>query len=239
MQDFQSRQPNDAAQDRFVLDGIHLALPKGLAIPDITEKLRDGSYEAAEARAANRCVKPGFRVLELGAGIGYVTALCARLAGPRNVLSVEANPDLVPVIETTLARNGLDDVSVLHAAVTGRADEGATTVLRVSKRFTASALDGKGARAVEVPLVSVHDLLEAQKPHVVLMDIEGAEADLFDRPWNCPLRFCVMELHPKKYGPEVVKRIFDAMSAMDMTYDPAVSRGKVVGFRKVWRSDGE
>jgi FkbM family methyltransferase len=217
----------------FRLNGVDLSLPKGLATPAILEKLADGSYEEDEARSADRCVRKGFRVLELGAGIGYVTSLCAQRAGPENVLSVEANPDLLPVIEANLARNGLSGVSVMHGAVTGPVEEGAMAEFAASEGYTGSSLDGKG-RGVRVPLISVHDLIRAHKPHVVLMDVEGAEADMFNRPWKCPLRFCVMELHPRKYHARTIKKIVDFMSAMDMTYDPVTSRGKVLGFRKVW-----
>jgi FkbM family methyltransferase len=217
----------------FRLNGVDLSLPKGLATPAILEKLADGSYEEDEARSADRCVRKGFRVLELGAGIGYVTSLCAQRAGPENVLSVEANPDLLPVIEANLARNGLSGVSVMHGAVTGPVEEGAMAEFAVSEGYTGSSLGGKG-RGVRVPLISVHDLIRAHKPHVVLMDVEGAEADMFNRLWKCPLRFCVMELHPRKYHARTIKKIVDFMSAMDMTYDPVTSRGKVLGFRKVW-----
>ena len=217
----------------FRLNGVKLALPAGLATPAILEKLSDGTYEGDEARSADRCVRPGFRVLELGAGIGYVTTLCAQRAGPENVLSVEANPDLLPVIEANLARNGMQGVSLMHGAVTGPVEEGATAEFAVSEGYTGSSLDGKG-RGVTVPLISVHDLIRAHKPHVVLMDVEGAEADMFNRLWKCPLRFCVMELHPRKYHARVIKKIVDFMSQMDMTYDPVTSRGKILGFRKVW-----
>jgi FkbM family methyltransferase len=230
-------EPRDqgAKMHDFRLNDVSLTLPKGLATPSILAKLADGSYEADEARSADRCVRPGFRVLELGAGIGYVTAICARRAGAQNVLSVEANPDLLPVIRNNLVSNGLSGVTLIHGAVTGPVAEGASADFGLSNGFTGSSL-GAGAkgRSVRVPLVSVHDLIRAHKPHVVLMDVEGAEADLFSRPWKCPLRFCVMELHPKKYPPRVIKKIVDFMSAMDMTYDPATSRGKVLGFRKVW-----
>lgn len=223
----------------FHLNGISLGLPAGLATPEILGKLADGSYEADEARSAERCVRPGFRVLELGAGIGYVTAICARQAGPQNVLSVEANPALLPVIEDTLVRNGLSGVTLIHGAATGPAEPEAMADFAVSSGYTGSSLEGKG-EAVKVPLVSIHDLIWAHKPHVVLMDVEGAEAEMFNRPWKCPLRFCVMELHPKKYHPRTIKRIVDFMSAMDLTYDPVTSRGKILGFRKVWGSgDGQ
>ena len=227
------RGPGGLPMHEVHLNGVELRLPDDLATPAIREKLADGSYEADEARAADRCVKPGFRVLELGAGIGYVTTLCARRAGPGNVLSVEANPELLPVIEANLAANGQQGVSVMHGAVTGPVDEGATAEFALSQGYTGSSLGGRG-RSVTVPLISVHELIRAHRPHVVLMDVEGAEADMFKRVWKCPLRFCVMELHPKKYHPRTVKRIVDVMSRMEMTYDPVTSRGKILGFRKVW-----
>jgi FkbM family methyltransferase len=232
-------QPEAKPVHDFRLTGVSLSVPEGLATPSILEKLADGSYEADEARSADRCVRKGFRVLELGAGIGYVTAMCAQRTSPSNVMSVEANPDLLPVIEANLALNGLSGVTLLHGAVTGPVEEGTTAPFAISQGFTGSSLDGKSGRAVEVPLISVHELIRAHKPHVVLMDVEGAEADMFNRLWKCPLRFCVMELHPKKYNARTIKKIVDFMSAMDMTYDPVTSRGKILGFRKVWGAADE
>ena len=217
----------------FRLNGVDLTLPEGLATPGIREKLSDGTYEADEARAARHCVRPGFRVFELGAGIGYVTAICAQRAGPENVLSVEANPALLPVIEGNLRRNAVPGVRVIHGAVTGPVAHGATASFALSAGFCGSGLKSHGQK-ITVPLISVHALMDAHKPHVVLMDVEGAEADMFDQPWTCPLRFCVLEVHPRKYRPRIIKKIVDFMSAMDMTYDPGTSRGKVLGFRRVW-----
>jgi FkbM family methyltransferase len=220
------------------INGVALHVPAPLASPLVAAKLRAGTYEGDEARAAMACVKKDFRVLELGAGIGYVSALCAKRTAPANVLAVEANPELVPVIEDTLRRNGAGEATVLHAAVVPRCVEGDTGRFRVTDHFPAGRLAEAGGRMVQVPLVGIHDLLRAHRPHVVIMDIEGAEAQLFDRPWRCPLRFCVLELHPKRYPPRAIKRIVDGMSAMSMTYDPALSCGKVIGFRRVW-TDGE
>ncbi|MEJ6389764.1 FkbM family methyltransferase [Gymnodinialimonas ulvae] len=222
------------AERIYRINGVELALPETLTSKGIAAKLSDGTYEADEARVVDRCVRPGFRVLELGAGIGYVGTLAARKTEPENVLSVEANPALLPVIAANHARNGVRGISVLHAAVVGHAPDGATADFHQSPGFTGSRLGAPGGSQVEVPLVGFHELLRAHRPHVVLMDVEGAEAHLFDQAWKCPLRFCVMEIHPKRYSPEVIKKIVDRMSAMDMTYDPVTSRGKILGFRRVW-----
>jgi len=228
------KSPSAEDGHRFEINGVRLTLPAALATPAIVEKLKDGTYEEDEARAADRCVRKGFRVLDLGSGVGYVATLCALKAGAENVLTVEANPDLLPVIEANLAANGQGDVTVMHGAASGAVPEGATAHFNLSDGFTGSSLDGAGRRKVEVPLIPIYDLIRAQRPHVIMMDVEGAEADMFNRPWKCPLRFFVLELHPKKYSPRVIKKIVDFMSAMDMTYDPVVSRGKVLGFRKIW-----
>jgi len=219
------------------INGLDLRLPTALAADEIVGKLRDGTYEEDEARAVDRCIRQGSRVLELGAGIGYVSSLAARAAGAANVLSVEANPDLIPVIEGNLARNGQAEATVLHAAVAADVLEGSTAEFHLADFYTASSLSGGSGRKVTVPLVSVTDLIAAHRPHVILMDVEGAEEHLFDKRWKCPLRFFVLELHPKKYGAEVIKKIVDFMSAMDMTYDPVVSTRKILGFRRVWSTD--
>ena len=221
----------------FQINGVTLNLPQDILTPGIAQKLLDGTYEGDEARSVDRCVRDGFRVLDLGSGIGYVAALCAQRTAPENVLTVEANPALLPVIEANLAANGAAGATVLHGAVTGSAAPGATASFNIAPGFTGSSLKGHGKTKVEVPLIPIGDLIQTHRPHVVLMDVEGAEADLFHSPWTCPLRFFVLELHPKKYPPRVIKRIVDFMSAMNMTYDPVVSRGKVLGFRKVWSND--
>ncbi len=218
----------------YHLNGIDLGVPEGLANDAIVEKLMDASYEGDEARAVDRSVRPGFRVLELGAGLGYIGALAAKKTEPGNVMSIEANPDLIPVIQANHARNGVGDISVMHGAVVGQAKDGDTGSFHIAGGFTGSRLGAKGGRQVDVPLIGFHELIRAHRPHVVLMDVEGAEAGYFDRPWKCPLRFCVMEIHPKQYGADVIKKIIDRMSSMDMTYDPVTSRGKILGFRKVW-----
>lgn len=218
----------------YRLNGVALGVPAGLATDAIAQKLSEGTYEGDEARAVDRCVRPGFRVLELGAGLGYIGALAAQKTEPANVLSVEANPDLIPVIRANHARNNVADISLMQGAVVGHAPEGATAKFHIAGGFTGSRLGAMGGRQEAVPLIGFHELIRAHRPHVVLMDVEGAEAEYFDRPWKCPLRFCVMEIHPKQYEATVIKKIIDRMSAMDMTYDPVTSRGKILGFRKVW-----
>ncbi|MGR3323101.1 MAG: FkbM family methyltransferase [Pseudooceanicola sp.] len=219
----------------YELNGVRLALPEALATPKIRRKLEAGKYEGFEARAAAMRVRKGFRVLELGGGMGYVGSVCAGITGGGNVVTVEANPDMLPVIRANFDRNGHTDATLVHGAVTGDGAEGETLEFRRGKAFWGASIaeDGQGGDLVQVPLLRIGTLLAEHRPHVVIMDIEGAEQHLFDAPWPGHVRFVMMELHPARYPDTVIKRIFDCMSASGMTYDPRASSAGVVSFRRV------
>ena len=222
------------AMSEVTINGITLQVPATIRTAPMMERLRAGTYEEAEARAAIRRAKPGLRVLELGAGLGYVSALCARGAGADNLLSVEANPVMAPIARANLARNGFGAAQVLHAAVSGRGAAGSVAFTAAGSFLGGSvAGDGDTAGTVTVPRIAVGDLLARHRPNLVIMDVEGAEAEMFDAPWPASLRFLVLELHPRRYDRGVIKRIVDCMGRSGLTYDPATSRGRVLGFMRV------
>jgi len=218
------------------LHGITLKIPKAVQTPGLMRRLETGIYEEDEAHAARKRIKPGFRVLELGAGLGFVSNICAAQAGAENVLSVEANPAMVPVIRANLDRNGHEKTQLVHAAVTG-GDGGGDIAFQANAAFLGGSLARHGVASddlVDVPRIGIRTLIARHSPQVVLMDVEGAEADLFDAPWNPQLRFLIVELHPPRYPATVIKRIVDCMSETGLTYDPLTSRGRILGFRRVW-----
>lgn len=60
-------------------------------------------------------VRPGMRILEIGAGTGYNAALLSRLAGPDGqVVTVDVDDDIVAGAEAALAAAGADNVTVLQ-----------------------------------------------------------------------------------------------------------------------------
>lgn len=220
----------------FEIEGLRLEVPDSHLNDRIAAKLASGGYEGHEARAALMRLRAGQRVLELGSGIGYIACLCARVAGAENVTTVEANPDLLPVIAGNLARNGLDAVTVLHGAVGGMDGGAAPLAFDAARSFWAGHIADEASaaeRVVEVPHLGLRDLMARVRPGLVIMDIEGAEAHLFDAPWPAHVRSVMMELHPGRYPDTVIQRIVDCMSASGLTYDPGPSRGRILCFRRV------
>lgn len=216
---------------QFELSGVSLEIPEELLTKRIRMKLKSGGYEGHESRAAQLVVDYGDRVLDLGSGVGYVATLCAMLAGAENVVTVEANPDLLGVIRGNLTANDCAEATVLHGAAVGAAVEGGMLHLKQARAFWASSVSADaGAQTVAVPALVVGDLLAQHRPTVVMMDVEGAEGGMFDAPWPDHVRVLVMELHPKRYPDTTIKRIFDCLSASGLVYSPALSRGQMVGF---------
>ncbi len=61
-------------------------------------------------------LRPGHRVLEIGAGTGYNAALMRRIVGPQGcVAAVDIDPDLVDAAARHLADAGVDDVDLVCA----------------------------------------------------------------------------------------------------------------------------
>jgi protein-L-isoaspartate(D-aspartate) O-methyltransferase len=57
-------------------------------------------------------VKPGDKVLEVGAGSGYAAAVMSRIAG--SVLAIERQPDLVAIASERMRRLGYDNVRIVE-----------------------------------------------------------------------------------------------------------------------------
>ena len=220
---------------KFEIDGIQLDVPDDILVPNIRAKLEAGRYEGSEARAARTSVKQGDRVLEFGAGLGYIACICARLCGPENVVTIEASPAMIDVIRGNLDQNGYEKATLLQGAVTGEPYGPDLISFTQAPAFWASSLtkDGQRGDLVDVPVLRLDDLLEQYQPTVVIMDIEGAEQTMFDAPWPAYIRVVLVELHPKVYGADVIKRIVDCMSESGLTYAPFLSRGAMIGFQRV------
>jgi type II protein arginine methyltransferase len=69
------------------------------------ELVGDGPRNAAYDGALRRAVRPGMRVLEIGAGSGILAMMAAR-AGASQVVTCEANPAIAAVAQANIARNG-------------------------------------------------------------------------------------------------------------------------------------
>ncbi len=159
---------------------------EGIAFADLEIPTGEGEYMLAPKVAAKLVqelhLQKTDRVLEIGTGTGYMTALIANLA--ERVVSLELNPALVAAAQTNLGKLGIRNAAV-------RQDDGAKGA-PVDGPFDAIVLGGSVA---EVPQV----LLDQLKTGGRLVAIVGNEPimrceittrtgpDTFVRttPWDC------------------------------------------------------
>lgn len=222
---------------RFIRDGIILDIPEQCLSEPLIEALQSGRYEHSEAAALMRHLNADDRVLDIGAGAGFLSCLAARIVGGARVMAVEANPHMRAALRANLDTNDATDTQLIHAAVV-RNDFGANRIrFHARQAFWAGAIatpDAQDhARAVDVPAVTLGALAKAHKPTVVVMDVEGAELELAGQDWPKSVRLIVLEIHSGKYGAAGIQRIFDAFSGAGFAYMPWGSRGETLVFQRI------
>lgn len=199
---------------------------------DVLLLLYEGQYERPETTGLARTIRPGDRVLELGGGLGIISALAARAAGPGgSVRSYEANPTLIPDTKAFLAANGIDTVDLINAVLVPE-DNPSPRHLHLAGSFAESSLLGADGRnpqgSVEVPAHSFASVLADFRPDVLICDIEGGEAELIPALPPSTLRAAVIELHPDRLSNTQIQSIDDAMAAQGLLRQEPSPGGTVV-----------
>jgi FkbM family methyltransferase len=139
---------------------------------------RDGRYEPAVCAVLRRHVKPGMTVLDIGANIGYLTMLLAKLVtSSGRVVAIEPNPENVKLLEASRRLNGFDQIAVIQIAA------GRQTVLLALNVSHSNGMTAELPGAPEailasrtVPCFALDAILPRDRPiNLVKIDVEGAE----------------------------------------------------------------
>jgi FkbM family methyltransferase len=218
------------------LNGIRLAIDPEIMSPKMIEVIRTGHYEGAESREIARIVQPEERIVELGAGIGFIATTAMKTGQVKSLIAYEANPKLVPLIRQNAA---LNDVAfeVVNAVIHPR-ESGGTVPFYLRRDFWSSSLSptlGGVTEEVAVPRISFADMLDRHRPTMLVVDIEGGEVQLFHDVPLTGIKKIYMELHQNLIGRLGMKKVFDFLSSKDFHYDQHHSRGSVVLFSHVLR----
>jgi FkbM family methyltransferase len=184
------------------LDGVRISTDRDRLPRFVRSALFKGTYESHERAFVRRLLKPGDRVLEIGAGIGVVSLLAAKISGAVNVLSYEANPRLEDTIRENYALNGIAPNLRMRAVTL---DGQPITFFRSENIVSSSTKDrGSHAETLKVQSDRLDDIVAEHRPNVVIMDVEGAEIDLLSNADLSGVRHIVVEVHPHITGDEKI-----------------------------------
>jgi FkbM family methyltransferase len=139
-----------------------------------------GTAELVVQQELQRLLRPGDVVYDVGASIGFITVICARLVGPTGrVIAFEPSPEAGRRLAQNVAINGFDNVTVIEAAAGAQAGNG--WLVNAEAMVWGSLETDVGATTSGDPAVVITTIDEAAAdlpaPNVVKMDIEGAEPD--------------------------------------------------------------
>jgi FkbM family methyltransferase len=170
--------------------------------PTVRSAIVDRSYEAGELRALALALQPDDVVLELGTGLGLLSTWCAQRIGSARVHTFEANPGLEPRIRQTWALNQVEPS--LGVAMLG--EHAGEHDFHVHEAFWASsATDPSGAeRTVRVPVRPLNDEIRRIRPSLLIMDIEGGEAELLRFADLDGVQRIVAEFHERMLGRDAI-----------------------------------
>ena len=147
--------------------------------PVVSGALHFGVYEKAETRFFQSACRDGMTFLDVGANLGYYTALAARAVGPNGrVLAVEPDPDSFGYLEQTIAANAVGNVEAYPVAAS---DAPATLPLYIStnnrgdNRLYASGEDRPQVEVAARPLDALLRENKIDTVDLIKIDVQGYE----------------------------------------------------------------
>ncbi|MES0871206.1 FkbM family methyltransferase [Pseudovibrio sp. SCP19] len=176
----------------------------------VKDQIVRGIYENEEHNLLTQLLKPEDRILELGACIGFLSATASKICGSSNVMCVEANPNLINVIETN---HSLNDVSPITVSGIAALTDNKQSEFYVGKRIIGSSvLERKESQKILQKTVDVNRLIAEFKPSFLMMDIEGAEIELLPALNLTNIRMLVVEFHPKLNGFDAITECINVLT---------------------------
>jgi FkbM family methyltransferase len=204
----------------ITIEGIRIRVGRHMS-RRVEQALSKGNYEREELRLIGSILSSSDVVLEIGAGLGLVSAYCARRIGSNRVYAFEADPDLEPCIRETYQLNGVEPCLEI-CAVGSRS--GRVTLYR-DKHFISSSVVRRraGARPVEVSGKALNYVAEKVRPTLLVVDAEGAERELFEQAELPTVTKIVLELHDRVIGPDGTDQVRARLSDLGFVIDRALS----------------
>jgi len=197
--------------------GVLLPLKHPLITAGIGKEIYFGDYERKEATIVSQRLTADDVVLEIGAGIGFLSAYCAKRIGSERVFAYDANPALAGVVAKTYAANRVQPS--FRTALLG--DGPGTARFFVEDEFWASSANlnsGKG-REIEVEQIDLNSEIARVRPTFLIVDIEGGEGDLFALADLSGVKKICVETHAHVIGNNGVSRMLAHLFAQGFCLD--------------------
>ncbi len=212
----------------FTLKGIRLSISNDrLLSKNALLAIFQGGYEDKENKLIKEKLSQEDIVLELGAGVGFNSITAAKINGAK-IVSYEANPDLLPLIRYNQQLNRIS-FEIRNKILLTEVTSDSLTPFNIGVNFnTSSTKDYEGADHLVIETKQIRaeylpDILKEISPTFLMIDIEGGEIDLFNKPdifRKSSVKKILIDLHPWVIGDDgcnkVITNILDAGFCIDI-----------------------
>ncbi|MBX2832257.1 MAG: FkbM family methyltransferase [Rhodospirillales bacterium] len=205
---------NRALINRTVLDGVSIDLTDKQITKEIRRHIAKGTYEIEERSLLKKYLQPADRVLELGAGMGLVTAVCAKNAA--KTISIEANPSLIELVQSNLDFNGLS-ATVIHGIASTK--DGVSDFHVAPQFWSSSTIDRGNSKKISIPSIDVNRIIRENDVNVLVLDIEGGEDELLRNSDLSKIEKICVEIHPGVLGTISASELVGYIIAQGYTLD--------------------
>lgn len=127
--------------------------------------------------------RPGFGdvVLDVGAGVGTEAIFFSRLVGADgHVYSLEPHPATFRMLQTTIRRNQLRNVTALDIGLAATSGSAHMTDLAAHQSNTLSQKEPSGVRVMTMSLEELIEELGLKRVALLKMNVEGAEREILE-----------------------------------------------------------
>lgn len=198
--------------------GVRLPLKHPAITPPIFKDIFFGVYESKEAELVKKKIAADDVVMEIGAGIGFLSALSAKITGSERVFAYEANPQLMEVIRHV---HHLNHVAPKVSNVLLGEGDGECTFWLEKDYWASSLIQGsQDATPIRVRQIDLNQEIQSIRPSFMILDIEGGEYEFLRHARLDPIRKIVIEVHPHVLGytriSEMLGWLFAAGFALDL-----------------------
>jgi FkbM family methyltransferase len=150
-----------------------------IIIPEVRSAICRGTYSAGTIRLLRDAVRPGDRVLVIGAGLGVVSTLVAQTPGVERVIAVEADTSLHPYLERVHALNDVPWVETVNAVLGDGAKRRVPFFVRRDIRESSLLpSDDLRQQVMMVPVMDLNVILTEEQITLVICDLPATSMQL-------------------------------------------------------------
>jgi len=210
--------------------GVWLPVKHNLISRSIAREIYLGEYEKSEATIVSKRLEEEDIVMEVGSGIGFLSAYCAKKIGSDRVFTYDANPALQPVIDGTYSRNHVKPhfknvmLGVGHKKRT----------FFVENEFWASSgnYGSNSSREILVDQIDLNSEIDIIQPTFLIVDIEGGEIDFFSIANLSSVKKICVETHPHLVTNKLVSEMIGKLLKQGFCLDLGAAQKYVIYFYK-------